>query len=294
MTDEYLRWSEVPYAGEKEPPTNPVTLDAGSWPLFFLKRGSDGSLLKPDGEKLQLPIVTPDRVDFLAELEVVQHSLKHLRSNQEEIAKYYGTGVPTKQWTPVIDRLIDTYGRSPVEAARILAVVQAAIQDTMVVVWDIKYKYDVARPNQYDRNMETVICTPRFPAYPSGHATMSGCSEVVLSYFFPPEAEKLYQIAEDNAVSRLFGGVHFPVDNDEGLRLGRYIGSLVVEELEIQNEYRSVPIDVAPREYRDADLFPYYYRQFIPFAFPRDCTSLVRDQKRRKQDVSASKPKLYL
>ncbi|MFC7062170.1 vanadium-dependent haloperoxidase [Halobacillus seohaensis] len=298
MSNTYLRWSEIPYAGERTPPTDPVTPLAGSWPLSFLKRDRSGEFLDPKGGRMRLPIVHPDRIDFERELRTVQKTLKYLTEEQKEIAVYYGTGAPTKQWTPVIDRLIDTYSIGPTEAARILAAVQGAINDTMIIVWDLKYKWDVARPDQYDQEMKTILCTPRFPTYPSGHATMSGCAQVVLSYFFPRESKRLKKIAEDDSISRLYAGVHFPSDNDEALKLGRYIGSLVVSHLKAERNSRSRSIDHPVNDYRDAEIFPKNYEQFIPYDFPEACTSLVKDKQDNcsieKDTIKVPKPILYL
>ncbi|MFB5664381.1 CotY/CotZ family spore coat protein [Alteribacillus sp. HJP-4] len=275
MGNKHLRWAETPYAGEKEPPTDPVTPSAGMWPTFFIQKNKEGNYLDPNGHKIELPITSPNQIDFDKELITVQRTLENLTPDQKKIGIYYGTGVPTKQWTPVIDRLVDTYGVSPTYAARILAVVQAAINDTMIIVWDLKYRWDVARPDQYDQTLKTLLCTPRFPAYPSGHATMSGCTQVVLSYFFPREATKLKKIAEDNALSRLYAGVHFPADNEEGLRLGRHIGSIIIHHLETQSRNGSPPIDRPFRDFNNAKIFPDQYQQFIPFPFPNTCTSLL-------------------
>lgn len=298
MDNNYLRWSEEGYAGESTPPTNPVTPSAGDWSLAYLKRDKDGDFIGPNGLKLQLPITHPDRIDFEKELKIVQRTLRNLTPIQKKIGVFYGTGVPTKQWTPVIDRLIDSYGVSPVYAARIISAVQAAVNDTMIVVWDLKYKWDTARPNQYDHKMKTILCTPRFPTYPSGHASMSGCSEVILSYFFPREEYKLQKFSEEDAVSRLYAGVHFPIDNNEGLKLGRYIGNVVVNHLKSQRNKYGKPIDTPYREYRDADFFSEKFNQFIPYDFRDECSSLVEIQDNEVPRTShknhkLSKPRLY-
>lgn len=94
----------------------------------------------------------------------------------------------------------------------------------------------MARPVQFDRNLPTVVVTPRFPAYPSAHATLAGCTETMLSNFFPSESQIIKRIMEESAQSRLYAGVHFKVDNDEGLRLGRQIGEIVVKLLRNQNQ----------------------------------------------------------
>jgi hypothetical protein len=289
----YLVWSDVPYAGESSPPDDPVTPSAGSWPLTYLKRTQNGEIITPAGKKVDLALLHPDKIDFRKELKVVQRSLDTLTPEQKQIAVYYGAGVPTKQWTPVIDRLIDTYNVSPTASAQIQACFHGAVNDAMVVTWDLKYKWDTARPNQYDQTLKTLLCTPRFPTYPSGHAVMSGCAEAVLSYFFPKEARKLRKIAEDDADSRLYGGVHFPSDNSEGLRLGRTVGKAVINHVKSQQGFD--PNIISP-VYKNASLFPEDYRQFIPYDFPAGCSSLtLGDEKRQKktpQNQDVPKPLL--
>ncbi|MGD7045907.1 vanadium-dependent haloperoxidase [Jeotgalibacillus proteolyticus] len=297
----YLEWSKESYGGEKTPPKDPITPLAGDWPLTFLKRNRRGDFLDPDGRRrLDLPILHPDQIDFEEELKAVQHALDHLTTEQENIGIFYGSGVPTKQWTPVIDRLIDSYGVSPVYAARILAAVQMAINDTMIVVWNLKYKWDTARPVQYDHSLQPVLCTPRFPSYPSGHASMSGCAEVVLSYFFPRESSKLKRFAEEDAISRLYSGVHFPIDNDEGLKLGRYIGGIIVAHLKEQRDQDGA-IDQPYKLFTNADFFAPEFKQFIPYTFSDECTSNVRPEKGSSSELTSSdspksshpKPKLF-
>lgn len=128
-----------------------------------------------------------------------------------------------------------------------------------------EYWGDVPRPNQLDQRLITAICTPKFPSYPSGHSVISGTAEVILSYFFPPEAERLKELAEENSISRLYGGVHFIEDITEGLRLGRQIGRIIVEELVKQSDANQSGIDIPVTESRNADLMPPPYEQVIAY-----------------------------
>lgn len=114
------------------------------------------------------------------------------------------------------------------------ACVHAALNDIFIITWYLKYSWNVARPTQYGRNLPTVLSTPLFPAYPSAHATVAGCAEVVLSYFFPPHSNTFTEKMEEATLSRLYAGVHFKVDNDEGLKLGRQIGEMVVRVMRSQ------------------------------------------------------------
>lgn len=276
MGERYRRWSMWPYAGETKPPRNPDEPLAGSWPLFYLKRRKDGGFSDLFNKRVVLRVKHPNTIDWRQQLSIVQKELKMLTPKKVQIAKYWGTGVATKQWTPIIDRLIDTYKVSPPQAARILAVVQAGMNDTFVLTWYLKFLWNVARPNQYDSNLATVICTPRHPTYTSGHAGIAGCAQIILSYFFPGEANRLKILAEECAVSRLYAGVHFPVDNEQGLRLGRQIGHIVVNTIARQRNSSHKPVDKAYRKNLNAKLPPPPYKQVIPFVFPKDCTSKVR------------------
>lgn len=117
-----------------------------------------------------------------------------------------------------------------------LGFLHASLNDAFIITWYFKYLWDVARPNQYGQNLPAVLATPRcFPSYPSAHATVAGCAEAVLSYFFPEQVSVIKGTMEVSAQSRLYAGVHFKVDNDEGLELGRQIGGVVLKVLRTQN-----------------------------------------------------------
>lgn len=258
------KWSKLSYAGESRVPQG-LDPSAGSWPLFFLKRNNSGKFTTQDGGIISFEIQHPDNIDFDKELVIVKKTLNNLTEQQREIAEYWGDGPPTKQWTPIIDRLLDTYDFTPAQAGRVLAAVHSAINDTLVVTWYFKYLWDVPRPNQLDQKLATAICTPKFPAYPSGHSSISGAAEVILSYFFPPESQRLKELAEENSMSRLYGGVHFPSDLSEGLRLGRQIGRIIVDVLSNQYDHNQSRVDLPITKTLHADLNPPPYEQVIPF-----------------------------
>lgn len=289
----YLEWSQLPYGGEETPPNDGIDPLAESWSTYFIKRRGS-RFFGPKGP-LQFNIQNPNDIDWESELAVVQETMDHITREQIQIAKFWGTGVATKQWTPIIDRLIDTYGCTPPYASRILAAVEAGLNDTFVVVWHYKYNWNVARPIQYDPDLEPILCTPRFPTYVSGHSAISGCAAVILSYFFPGESEKLNELAEEAAVSRLYGGIHFPIDNEAGLVVGRTIGEAVVEHLKRQTDSSGQPIDKPYQEDLDADLRFSNYDQALPYEFEDKCTSNRKKLKkpRRKRTPYDGRPILF-
>jgi hypothetical protein len=116
-------------------------------------------------------------------------------------------------------------------AARIYAARAVMYYDAFIACWDAKYSYWGIRPDQYDPTYKSLIGTPPFPGYPSGHATMSGAMEILYTHFFPNEKALFERIAKEGAESRFQGGIHFRTDNEVGLDLGRKVAGKIVERL---------------------------------------------------------------
>jgi hypothetical protein len=233
MRTSYRRWTKFPYPGERIPPKG--SPEAGYWTMFFISRGRDNDFLDPFHQRINWRIKNPNDIDWETELFIVENTLKSLTPQQIRIAQYWGTGEITAKITTMIFGLAEKYELESPNVARVQGYFHAAINDAFVMTWFFKYLWDVARPNQYGRNLSTVLYTPRFPSYPSAHAIVAGCAEAVLSYFFPRESSGIKKVMEESAQSRLYAGVHFRVDNDEGLRLGRQIGEVIVKLFRSQN-----------------------------------------------------------
>ena len=267
-------WSALSYAGEIRVPASTASR-AGSWPLYFLKRNRNGEFADSKGDLISFEILQPDTFNFNAQLSVVKEVLNNITADQIAIAEYWGDGPAAKQWMPIVDILIDTYGIGSPMAERIWAAVQAGVNDALLVNWHFKYLWDIARPNQLDQTLATILCTPKHPTYPAGHATVAGCNQMILNYFFPPEAVRLQQLAEECALSRLYAGVHFPADLEQGLRLGRQIGNIVVADLMEQHDRDFTKIDMPITVNLQAKLPPPPYKQVIPFPRKQSCDSLL-------------------
>jgi membrane-associated phospholipid phosphatase len=73
--------------------------------------------------------------------------------------------------------------------------------------------------------------TPRHPSYPSGHSTYAGAASELLSWFFPDYREEFNRLADNAGMARLWAGIHYRSDHLQGMRLGRCIACLVIEDL---------------------------------------------------------------
>ncbi len=113
--------------------------------------------------------------------------------------------------------------------ARIYTILHTSFHDAAIAIMDAKYAYWGIRPNQYDSTYKSLITTPPFPGYPSGHAAGAGTNSAVLTYFFPADAKEFQRLAQDCADSRFYAGIHFKTDNETGLKMGKELGRFIVE-----------------------------------------------------------------
>jgi len=219
--------------GAWEPPpgslARPVSPAAGTWRTWVMRSGDQ--FRAPPFPKAGSPA-------YRAEAQAVLDTKTNLTSEQMRIAKFWaggqGTALPPGIWNQVVLAYMKRAPLSLPRMARVLALLNVAQADAGVASWDTKYAYWVTRPENairdlgLDRHWKPYLDTPFFPAYVSGHATYSGAAGEVLAHLFPKDAELWRTKAREAAESRVYGGIHYPVDGTQGLRMGRKIGDLVV------------------------------------------------------------------
>jgi hypothetical protein len=125
-------------------------------------------------------------------------------------------------------RLAEDGTTSAPRAARAYALVHVAQYEGWIASQDAKFHYWVARPNQFDPTITTVIPTPPFPTYPSNAATLVKAPTVVLTYLFPRERNRYDDWVREFGESRLWAGIHFRSDLQSGGEIGRQVGEAVV------------------------------------------------------------------
>jgi membrane-associated phospholipid phosphatase len=194
----------------------PVGLTAGSFRPLVLKSGDQ---LRP-----------PPPPDFAADMQL----LKDFKQNPHSVylAHYWASLNGFDIWTDLANEKIFELRMqdNTLACQRIYTVLHVAMHDAAIVIMDAKYAYWGIRPYQYDTTFKPLIGMPPFPGYPSGHATASSTAATVLSHFFPADASRFRQLAEDCANSRFYAGIHFKTDNVEGLALGKKLGDYVYEK----------------------------------------------------------------
>jgi len=128
-----------------------------------------------------------------------------------------------------------------------------AMFDGFIACWDEKFRTNLVRPitviNDYvDKNWQPYIQTPPFPEFTSGHAVVSNAAATVLTalfgdnYEFTDETEipfgnntrhfkSFYQASAESSMSRVYGGIHYPVTARISIAQGKDIGTHVLKTL---------------------------------------------------------------
>jgi membrane-associated phospholipid phosphatase len=163
-----------------------------------------------------------------------ENDMKEMKSFKQTLYSrylaYFWASNGPDLWNDLVSKKMFEYRMSDdaPAVARIYTLLNVAFHDAVIAIFDAKYTYWGIRPNQYDSTYKSLIATPPFPGYPSGHAGGAGTSCAVLEYFFPADAKEFQQLAQDCADSRFYAGIHFRTDNETALRMGVAIGKYVV------------------------------------------------------------------
>jgi undecaprenyl-diphosphatase len=103
----------------------------------------------------------------------------------------------------------------------VLTVVAVALADWSAT--GIKALVDRPRPPLRYPEPKTLVPVPHDASFPSGHAATSFAAATMLSLAFPRFAPALLLLAAAVAFSRVYVGVHYPLDVIGGAALGALI-----------------------------------------------------------------------
>ena len=174
--------------------------------------------------------------EYIAALAEVRHISDTRTHEQDSIAKFWakpaGFAVATSYANQLATEEITKFHFNARRAAHVLALMNMAAMDAFIVSHKAKYTYWLIRPPQADPGIILDIPLPNHPSYPSNHASVTGASMAILAAFFWRDADYLNGLANQAAISRIYGGIHYRFDMDAGLTLGRQVAQYALQRAE--------------------------------------------------------------
>jgi len=184
-------------------------------------------------------------------------------ADQTEIANFWidgpGSATPPGHWLAIAQNIAEGRSDSTIANARLFSLLAISVADAAIAAWNTKYEYSVWRPitaihnADSDGNDATVadsfwqplIPTPNHPSYVSGHSSFSGAAAALLAGFYGTDSfnfcassetdaslvrcfDSFWAAAQEGGMSRIYGGIHWQFDNQDGLALGRNVANWVL------------------------------------------------------------------
>jgi len=193
----------------------------------------------------------------------------------EKLIGRFWNGAIQNYWNEIAQTATLRQGLTTANSARLFALLNLSLADSVIAFYDAKYTYNFWRPvtairaaalrtnpaTQPDPNwLPEAAKTPNDPSYPGAHAAISAAAQAVLVAFFDkddislnvtsevlPGTERHFEsfsAAEREAsLSRIFAGVHFSTDEQAGEILGRRVADFVIDQSlrPEEHEERMVP-----------------------------------------------------
>lgn len=265
-TDDPSRWQPTPpaYMAGIEPHWNkirPFVIDSANQfrptppPPFSMEEGSD--FFKEVKEVYDISNEITSKGDESEEIEIAQFwdcnpyvsvTRGHLMFATKKItpgAHWIGiTKIACRKSNADVNKTVYAYTKASI-----------AMVDAFISCWDEKYRSSLIRPetliNEHiDENWVPILQTPPFPEYTSGHSVVSGAAAVTLTdifgdnFAFDDDTEVPYglpvrsftsfkQAADEAAISRMYGGIHYRAAVEIGVGQGRSLGKFVVDNLKM-------------------------------------------------------------
>lgn len=290
ISKEYLKWvamdgykesrSDTKFSLSKKPgawkPTPPDFMDAlePNWEkirTFFIDSASQ---FTAKYQPYAFNITNPES-DFYKELKEVKDQVNQTDKNQLSTSKYWDCNplapqhnshatyaekklTPGGHWLSIGRNISKQNNDNFLAAAKMYAMVSLSINDGFVACWQAKYHYDYIRPvtaiqEHWDSKWNTLILTPNFPEYPSGHSVISGVASTVLASLYGNETsftdnaeepfgmtarqfESLSAACDQAAMSRFWAGIHFKKAILDGVVMGREIGKTILAKVNQEND----------------------------------------------------------
>jgi hypothetical protein len=271
-TDGFATWNNCAYVPPVEPgawePTPPAFAAnplQPCWgrirPMVLLFGAECPSLPPPSFSTNPTSAFYAEALEVQAVVDDIKANLGDPNEERDDIARFWAdnpgaTGTPPGHWIRIVSQVVDQYDMTLADAVQGYVRVGLAVNDAFISCWDMKYYYNLLRPITFiqdpaginDPGWTTLespaLNTPPFPEYTSGHSVQSGAASRVLTDLWgdlafddatnsPQRSFDSFDAAADEAaISRLYGGIHFRSGIDRGVQQGRCVGQTIVANIE--------------------------------------------------------------
>ncbi|MGH9630549.1 MAG: vanadium-dependent haloperoxidase [Bryobacteraceae bacterium] len=181
--------------------------------------------------------------------------------DRTDLARYMSMTSPTQIWNHLAVQLSAAEGLTLPENARAFALMNMAVADASIALFEAKYFYEFWRPltairaGDIDGNPRTegnagftsLINAPAYPSYPSGFGSFSNAARYVLERLFGRgrhsialapnpavpnmnlEYKKLRHVTDDIDDARVYGGIHFRFEQEEAEVQGERVARCILQ-----------------------------------------------------------------
>ncbi|MHB8692127.1 MAG: vanadium-dependent haloperoxidase [Solirubrobacteraceae bacterium] len=210
-------------------------------------------------------------VDAFNQVASLGRSTSTTRSvDQTAIAKFWGAAPIWIVWNQIAQMAVSGFQSTPAQSARLFALLDTGLADSVIGLYDAKYTYSRWRPITAITALDTgnpaappdptwmpLATTAPDPSYPGAHATVSETAAMTLAEFFGtdnfafslsnqalPGVMRSFgsfsQAADEASVSRIYAGQHFAYDEQAGQALGRQVGDYISDHLLLRPQTRPI------------------------------------------------------
>lgn len=186
----------------------------------------------------------------------------NLTQEQKDIAIWWAdvpgvTPTPSGHWISIENIIAKQKNLNLAQAAEMYALVGIALGDAFISCWECKYRVNLLRPKTYiqefiagESNWEPTWATPAFPEYTSGHSVCSGAAATVLTHLFGDITftdntntslginqrtfSSFNNAAQEAAISRLYGGIHYREAIELGLQQGKLVAQSTISNIQLK------------------------------------------------------------
>lgn len=203
----------------------------GKQPYMGLSIPSMKPWILKSADEFRVPPPRPPADPFWEQqLAQVKQSMNQVTEYQKKQILYWAGMSPpgSGDWHTLAATYMTTNNTPLAKSLEVHAVLAATLMDAVIAIWDSKYAFMVRRPDMLDPSLKPFITTPNHPSYPAGHSGASTAAAVLLSLYFPENKIEWERMAEECGQSRIWAGIHFPIDISVGNELGAKIGQAAI------------------------------------------------------------------